>query len=56
MLDYFLGEKLQGNKPPQFQILSLLNDPHSAAAKLFANAVTRNGLANHFSGNLRSRN
>jgi hypothetical protein len=42
-----LTRALQGNKPTQFDILSLVNDAHPSTAELLDDAVVRDGLADH---------
>jgi hypothetical protein len=44
----FLWQKLEGHKTVQPRVLGFVNHAHAAAAKLFYDAVVRNGLADHF--------
>jgi len=44
---YFIGKKLQGNKPVQRYVLSLVDHTHPATAEFLDNAVVRDGLTNH---------
>jgi hypothetical protein len=47
VLRYVIGEELQGDGTAQIGVLGLINDAHSAATKLFGDAVVRDGLADH---------
>src|SRR4029077_2044761 len=47
ILGHIFGEKLQRNEAPKLGVLSLIDDAHAAAAEFLANAVVRNGLADH---------
>src|SRR5262249_27856657 len=40
-----VGKKFQGNSAAKFGVLGLVNHTHSAATKLFDDAVVRDGLA-----------
>ncbi len=42
-----VGQKLQRHKPVQVDVLSLVDHTHAATAKLFNDAVMRDGLADH---------
>jgi len=42
---YLLGQEFQGNKPPELDILGLVNHTHAATAKLFDDAVVRDSLS-----------
>jgi hypothetical protein len=42
-----VGQKLQGDKPVQVDVLSLVHHTHAATAQLFDYAVVRDGLADH---------
>jgi hypothetical protein len=42
-----VGEKFQSNESVEASVLSLINHTHPAAAKLFDNAIMRDGLAYH---------
>ena len=42
-----IGQKLQGDKPVQGYVLSLVDDTHPSTAELLNDAVVRNGLADH---------
>ncbi len=41
------GQKLQGDKAAEAQVFSLKNDTHSTGAKLFDDAIARDGLSDH---------
>ena len=43
---YVVGQELEGHKPAEFDILSLIHHTHSATADLLYDAVVRNGFAN----------
>src|SRR5580704_1085472 len=47
VLGYVIGKKLKRNETAQFGVLSLVNHPHTAATKLFEDAITRDGLPDH---------
>jgi len=40
-----IGQELQGNVPPQSQVLSPVDDAHAAATQPFQDPVVRNRLA-----------
>jgi hypothetical protein len=42
-----VGEKFQSDESVEASVLSLINHTHSTAAKLFHNAIMRDGLADH---------
>jgi len=42
---YVIGQELEGHKPAEFDILSLVYDTHTAATELFEDAVVRDGAA-----------
>src|ERR1700686_1250336 len=41
-----VGQKFHCDKAEQSEVFGLVNDTHTAAAKLFEDAVMRNGLSN----------
>src|SRR4029077_9490256 len=47
VLGDLIGQKLQGDKPAESDVLGLIDDTHPAAADLLNNAIVRNGLAEH---------
>ena len=54
VLGNLVGQKLQGDKAAQGDVLGLIDDPHAAAAQLLEDAVVRDGLADHCARILRS--
>jgi hypothetical protein len=44
---YWIGKELESHKAAEFEIFSLVDNPHPAAAGLLNNAVVRDGLADH---------
>src|ERR1700737_4652697 len=49
-----IGQELEGNKPAEFDILSLVDNTHAAAAQLLNDAVVRDGLADRYHHFIRS--
>ena len=47
ILSYTFGQELQGNEAAERCVLGLINHAHPAPAKLFDDAVVRDGLADH---------
>ena len=47
ILQGLLGQELQSYQSSQTNVLGLVDDAHSSAAKLFNDAVMRDGFANH---------
>jgi hypothetical protein len=43
----FVGQELEGNKPAEFHILSLVDDTHAAATEVLDDAVVRDGPADY---------
>ena len=44
---YFVGQEFQGYETEELDVLSLVDDAHTAAAELFDDAIVRDGLADH---------
>ena len=53
VLGYFVGQKLEGDKAAELDVLGFVDHTHPAAAELLDNAVVRDGLADHWSRMLR---
>src|ERR1017187_9387324 len=49
---YFIGQELEGDETMQPRVLGFIDHTHATAAKLFDNAVVRDGLADHLGANL----
>src|SRR5579862_8555631 len=47
---HIVGQKFQGDKTVQARVFRLVHDTHAAAAKLFRDAVVREGLSNKWLG------
>ena len=47
ILGDFVGKKLKRDEAAEFQVFGFVDHAHAAAAKLFDDAVVRDGLANH---------
>ena len=50
---YVVGQELESDKATEFDVLSLVDHTHAAAAELLDDAVVRDGLADHWSTMLR---
>src|ERR1700730_18492355 len=50
---YIVRQKLQSHEATEFDILSLIDHTHAAAADSLDDAIVRDGLANHWSRILR---
>src|ERR1700730_14602553 len=44
---YFVGQEFQSYEAVELDVLGLVDDTHTSAAKLFDDAIVRDGLADH---------
>jgi hypothetical protein len=50
VLDYFIGQKFEGDKAMKAGVFSFVDHTHSAATEFLQNAVVRDGGVDHFEG------